>query len=121
MYRLTKQSKFQAARNKVAGIIAGASTILMGMTTAYAANNPFANAEATINNLFTNLQAALVNVVVPIAACALIFCLIMMLVSTNQKKVEAYRSWAITIFVCVVGIFAVNFVITLAETIGKSF
>lgn len=120
MNSLVKQSKFQAARNKMAGVAAGASTMLMGMATAYAAN-PFGNAETTTKNLFTNLQTALTNVVVPIAACALIFCLIMMLVSQNQKKVEAYRGWAITIFVCVVGIFAVDFVIKLAETVGKAF
>ena len=45
----------------------------------------------------------------------------MMLVSQNQKKVEAYRGWAITFFVCVVGIFAVDFGIKLAATVGKEF
>ena len=34
MNSLVKQSKFQAARNKMAGVAAGASTMLKGMATA---------------------------------------------------------------------------------------
>lgn len=121
MQKLVEKSKFQGIRNKVAGMSAGASVLLMNAICAYASSNPFTGAETTIKTLFTNLQTALTNVVVPIATCAFIFCLIMMFASSNQKKVETYRGWAATIFLCVVGIFAVNFFITLAQTIGQSF
>lgn len=107
-------------RMKVAGIGTGLSA-LMGTTVMALASNPFTNAETTITNIFGYLQTALTNVVVPIGACALIFCLIMMLVSQNQKKVEAYRGWAFTIFFCIIGIFAVNFIIGLAKQIGMAF
>lgn len=120
MNSLVKQSKIQATCNKVAGVVTGTSTMLTGMVTSYA-TNPFAAAETTIKNIFTNLQSTLTNVVVPIAGSAFIFCLIMMLASQNQKKVETYRSWAIAIFVCVIGVFAADFVIKLAVAIGKAF
>ena len=117
MNSLVKKPALNKVRNMVAGASVGMSTVMVNMLTAHAAN-PWGNAETTLVNLFESLQTTLTNIVVPIAACAFIFCLIMMLVSSNQKKVEAYRSWAITIFVCVVGIFAVGFVINLAKSIG---
>lgn len=120
MNSLAKQPKFRTTYNKIMGIATGASTMLMGIVTAYA-SNPFGNAETGIGNLFTFLQATLVKVATPIAACAFVFCFIMTVVSQDQKQVEKYRSWATRIFVGVVGIFAVDFVIKLAETIGKSF
>ena len=116
----SEKNPMKGLRAKIGGV-SGAMGALAATASVALAANPFTNAETTIKTLFTNLQAALTNIVVPIAACAFIFCLIMMLVSQNQKKVETYRSWLITIFVCVIGIFAVSFVITLAQTIGNSF
>lgn len=115
MYKLVK-----AARAKIAGVTAGASAMLASVITAYA-DNPFAGAEETITNLFENLQGTLLKVVIPIAGCALAFCFIMSMVSTNQKNVEQYRAWLFRIFICVVGIFAVSFIVTLATGIGQSF
>ena len=44
MNSLAKQSKLHAACNKMMGVAAGTSTVLMGMATAYA-SNPFGSAE----------------------------------------------------------------------------
>lgn len=120
MKSLAKQSKFHAAYNKMMGVAAGTSAMLMGMTTAYA-SNPFGNAETSIKNLFDFLRSTLTNVATPIAGAAFIFCLIMTAIAQDQKQVEKYRSWAMRIFIGVVGVYAVDFVIKLAETIGKSF
>lgn len=105
------------AKLAVLGVGAG---VMVNNTVTALATNPFANAENTITDLFESLTTTLTNVAVPIAGCALVFCLLMMLFSTSQRKVETYRGWAITIFLCIVGIFAVNFVIDLAQDIGKS-
>lgn len=122
MNQLVKNKGIHGIRAKVAGACAGLSVAMHSAVLAYAASSdPFANATTVIEDIFGYLQTALTTVVVPIAACALVFCLIMMLVSQNQKKVEAYRGWAMTIFFCVIGIFAVNFIVGLAEQIGKAF
>lgn len=120
MNSLVKQSKLHAACNKMMGVAAGTSTVLMGMATAYA-SNPFGSAETSIKNLFDFLQSTLTNVATPIAGCALIFCFLMTVMSQDQKQVEKYRNWTSRVFLAMIGIFAVDFVIKLAETIGKSF
>lgn len=111
------------ARMKLAGLAAGATSLWQSAILAYATttgDNPFAPAESKITSIFVSLRTTLTNVVGPIAGCALVFCFIMMLVSQNQKKVEAYRGWAITIFVCIVAIYAVDFIVSLATGIGQS-
>ena len=109
--------------SKVAGMVTGAYAMMnTALMLAYAAeDNPFEPAQETITDIVEQLKDTLLAIVVPLATCAFVFCLIMMFVSQNQKKVEAYRSWAITIVICVVVIFAATFIFDQAELIGKSF
>ena len=94
---------------------------LMAMNSVVAYAGTWDNAENTIKTILTDLGTALKNIVTPIATVALIFCFIMMLLSQSQKKVETYRSWCITIFICIVAIWAVNPIIELAKTVGSAF
>ena len=119
MHSLMKQSSLMKLCNVVNGASVGMSLMACNMLFALAAN-PWSGAESTLSTLFNDLRASLLKIVVPIAGCALVFCLIMMFVTSSQRKHEAYRSWAITIFLCLVGIFAIDFFLDLAETIGSS-
>lgn len=92
-----------------------------GMTSVLAYAGTWDGASTTISNILTELSTALKSIVVPIATVVLIFCFIMMMISQSQKKVETYRAWCITIFICIVAIYAVPFMITLAQTIGQQF
>lgn len=107
-------------RNKLMRLSAMATVAMMNFTPAYA-TDVFAGATSQIKNIVEQLIGALKTVAVPIATAALLFCIIMMLISQNQKKVESYRSWAITIFIGIIAIFAVDFIIGLAETVGSGF
>ena len=105
--------------HKGAAVATGAYA--MAMTTVMAHAGVWDGASSTISNILTELSAALKSIVIPIATVALIFCFIMMMISQSQKKVETYRAWCITIFICIVAIFAVPFFIGLAQTIGEQF
>lgn len=111
-------------KNKLKSLVSKGCAMAMvaagSMTTALA-TNPWSSATSKISSLVGNLETALKSIVVPIAGCALVLCFIMMLVSQNQKKVEQYRTWVITIIICIVAIYAVPFIINLAQQIGQSF
>ncbi len=107
-------------RNKVAGAIFGAQALVATAMMTFATTNPWGSAQEAVNGVFSSLESTLYAIVAPIAGCALIFCLIMMMVSQNQKKVETYRAWCITIVIAIVAIFAVPFIIKLATDIGNS-
>lgn len=122
MERLKVRNPDSNIKNKVMGAVAGMNAMLMTTMLAHATTeNPWANVTTTIIAIFTTLEVALKSIVVPIAGCALVACFIMMLVSQNQKKVEAYRSWFITIVICIIAIYAVPFIIGLAQNIGEQF
>lgn len=109
---------------KMSGAFMGAmSSIAASITMAFAAGGfgVWGNAANITGNLFTTLNSALMSVVVPVAGVIFVICLIMMMVSKEQKKVDTYRTWAITVFVCLIAIFAIPFVINLAKSIGQSF
>lgn len=109
-------------RNKLMRLSAMATVAMMNFVPAYATGaGVFDGATSQIKNIVNQLITALKTVAVPIATAALLFCIIMMLISQNQKKVESYRSWAITIFIGIIAIFAVDFIISLAETVGSGF
>lgn len=118
---MTNTLKKAGLRNKVAGAIAGLNAAWMMTVVAMADMGPWTAANGALTNILTQLEAALKSIVVPIAGVALIFCFIMMLVSQNQKKVESYRSWCITIVICIVAIYAVPFIIKIAQQVGQSF
>lgn len=119
MNSITK--KVASVRNKALGVTAGLNAMLLTAMMTYAQYGVWNNATTTISNILTSLESALKSIVVPIAGCALIFCFIMMLVSQNQKKVETYRAWCVTIVICIVAIYAVPFIISLASNIGSQF
>lgn len=104
------------------GAVAVTSTYAMAMTTVLAhAAGVWDGATTTITSILTELSAALKSIVVPVATVVLIFCFIMMMISQSQKKVEMYRTWCITIFICIVAIYAVPFIISLGTLIGSQF
>lgn len=117
----TIKSKVSSIRNKALGVAAGLNAVMLTATMAYANYGVWSNATNVVGNILVSLEAALKSIVVPIAGVALIFCFILMLVSQNQKKVESYRSWCVTILICIVAIFAVPFIIGLASNIGQQF
>lgn len=117
---MTKTLKKPGFGSKIAGVATGVNAMWMSMVMAMA-TNPWTSATTTLTNILSTLETALKSIVTPIAGVALIFCFIMMLVSQNQKKVESYRSWCITIVICIVAIYAVPFIINLATSIGQAF
>lgn len=117
MNKMTTQ--LYAARNKMAGVICGLSASTMMMVAAHA-DDPWGGLFGTLQNVFTPLQSHLQAIAIPVALAMSLFCLVMMLTTQNQKKVETYRSWLITIIVCVVVIFAMPYIINVAKTIGES-
>ena len=103
------------------GAVAATSTYAMAMTTVLAHAGVWDGASGTITNILNELSAALKSIVVTVATVVLIFCFIMMMISQSQKKVEMYRTWCITIFICIVAIYAVPFIINLGTLIGSQF
>ncbi len=117
-------AKTKDARNRAVGLMAGLNTALtVGIVSALAAPDygEWAGAVTTFTGLLTTLEAALKAIVVPIATVALIACFILMMISQTQKKVDAYRTWCITIFSCIIAIYAVPFIIRLATSLGSQF
>ena len=111
-------------RNKVAGLMTGVNAALLStMAMAYADEGygVWNGVTNTLTNVLGTLESALKSIVVPIAGVALIFCFIMMMISQSQKKVESYRTWCVTIIICIVAIYAVPFIINLASSIGTQF
>lgn len=117
----TIKNKVSNIRNKTLGVAAGLNAVMLTATMTYAQYGVWSNATSVVGNILVSLEAALKSIVVPIAGVALIFCFVLMLVSQSQKKVEAYRSWVVTIVICIVAIFAVPFIIGLASNIGQQF
>lgn len=103
------------------GAMAATGIYATAMTTLMANAGVWDGASTKISTILNDLSSALQSIVVPIATVALVFCFIMMMISQSQKKVETYRAWCITIFICIVAIFAVPFIINLAQSIGQTF
>lgn len=107
---------------KLAAFSTAVGSMMFSIVPAFAENlGVWQGAATTISGILTTLESALKSIVVPIAGVAFLFSLVMMLISQNQKKVESYRAWCITIFVCIVAIYAIPFIIKLAQTIGGTF
>lgn len=121
MVKLKNKTERMNLRNKVIALSAGANAAMLTMVSTAFAENPFAQFGGAMGTMLGHLESTLKGLVVPIATVALIFCFIMMLVSQNQKKVESYRGWCITILICIVAIYAIPFLISVATTIGQSF
>lgn len=107
--------------NRFMGAVAGMNAIVATAMMTYANYGVWNNATTVISNILGTLEGSLKSIVVPIAGCALVACFIMMLISQNQKKVEAYRGWCITIVICIIGIYAIPFITNLAKSIGQQF
>lgn len=119
MRSLINQSGLTKLCNMVTGAFVGMSLMACNIVYAFAAN-PWGGASNTLATLFTDLRNSVTRIVIPIAACAFIICFIGMFVTSSQKRHDAFRTWAITIFLCIIGIYAVDFFIGLAQTIGES-
>ena len=108
-------------KNKLVGLVSGASTVaMMTMVTAFAAN-PWAGATASITNVLNTLFTALQGIVGVVGMVVLIICGLLMMISKDQKKVDSARSWGTRAFICIVAIYAIPFIINLATQIGQTF
>lgn len=108
---------------KVAGISTAVSLVAMlniAMIMAAPTYGVWTGVTTSVTGLVTTLQNALMSIVIPVAAVVLVICFIGMFVSQDPKKVQSFRSWAFRVFIGIVGIFGINFIITLAQSIGQS-
>lgn len=115
---------------KARNVMIAANTLYIGtvlsIVPAFAADEGgdlgvWSGAATSIENMMKTLQNALLKIANPIAGAALVFCLIMTLVSQNQRTVETYKGWIKNIIVCLVAINAVGFIISIATNLGKQF
>jgi hypothetical protein len=68
------------------------------------------------NSLFNGLQ----GLIGPIGGAAAAYCLIMMVVTKDQKKLESYKQWLFSIILCVVLIYAFPAIIKIAAEFGST-
>lgn len=110
-------------RNKLAIVNLSLSTALLTTMPIYA-DGTFDQASKVIGNVVGDFSSALKGIALIVGGAAATFCLVMTLISSNQRKVEEYRAWLLRICVVVIAIFALDFLFKsggLLETIGKAF
>lgn len=117
MGKLIEKMKNTRCKATSALTVAGVSamTAVATMAPALAQNNFFGTLFGTLggaaNELFTGLQ----GIVTPIALAAAAYCIIMMVITKDQKKLESYKQWLISIVICTVLIYAFPAVLKLAK------
>lgn len=106
----------------LSAVIGFASAAVLTINTAFASGfGVWNNSAQIIGNLLTTLEGALKSIVTPVATVCLLIAFLIMMFSRNQKHVEAAKTWAITIGICIIAIYAIPFIISLAQSIGNSF
>jgi multisubunit Na+/H+ antiporter MnhB subunit len=120
MGKIFSRVKNAQAKATAALMVAG-MTAVSTMPLAFAGDTKyFGNFFSSIGGAFNEVYAGFKGIALPVALCAGGFCLIMMLMSKDQKKMEAYKAWLIAIVVCVVLIFMLPAILGLAKNFGEN-
>lgn len=117
--------KMKNARSKatsaltVAGV--SATTAIATMAPALAEDNKyFGNFFTKISGAADGLFDGIQSIVGPIGGAAAAYCLVMMVMTKDQKKLEGYKQWLISILICIVLIYAFPAVIKIAQGFGET-
>ena len=73
-----------------------------------------------IAGLIKNTPSAILSVVIPLAALILLYNLVVMMTSHDQRKVETSRAWLIRTAIVLVMIIALPFIVNFIRDIGRA-
>lgn len=118
---LSQKDKATYKFYKAVGAATAAATSVGASLVPAFASGVWSGAESQLTGIINGFRTFLMNIATPIAAAALLFCVVTMLVSQNQRKFEAAKDWLVKIIVCYIVLFAIPFILELAQNIGQSF
>lgn len=103
----------------------GLSGLIVALNTAmivgYADMGVWGDVAGKLDMHISDLSAALYKIILSVAGVVMLFCGLVYLFASDQKKVDQAKYWFVRIFLGVVVTTALGFIIELAVTIGQSF
>lgn len=116
-FNKVKEGKMKATAALMASGLAATTAMVPAFATSGAI---FGNTFSALSGAFDEFYGGMLTLVSPVATAAAAYCLIRMMLSKDQKKVDTYKQWLMMIVVCIVVMYALKGIFGVAETFGRN-